>query len=75
MFSLGGWEVLAIVVPLLACVAVAVVLNFVVRAAGIRRARRDDTEVSSFLCKGPVDQPLCRMVREGVCWGTGRRKR
>lgn len=33
------------------------------------------TEVSNHLCKGPVDQPFCRVVREGVGWGTGRRKR
>lgn len=39
------------------------------------RITEPGVEVSSFLCKGPVDQSFCRVVRGGVCWGTGRRKR
>lgn len=31
--------------------------------------------VSSFLCKGPVGYPVCRVVRSEVGWGIERRKR
>ncbi|WP_285660379.1 hypothetical protein, partial [Paenarthrobacter ureafaciens] len=34
-----------------------------------------DLGVSSFLCKGPVGCPVCRVVRSEVGWGIERRKR
>ncbi|WP_367646005.1 flagellar hook-length control protein FliK [Paenarthrobacter ureafaciens] len=40
-----------------------------------RRPHDNSQGVSSFLCKGPVGCPVCRVVRSEVGWGIERRKR